>query len=131
MRQDVLCLGAMVLIVGMLVSCGGAEGNGESDTAAATTESTTPGPSLVVELDDFYIEPDEIQGQVGQPLEITAFSEGLQTHTLTIDGLDVDRTFEPASTQIFNLTPAKAGQFKVHCRFHEAQGMSATFTVAE
>jgi plastocyanin len=85
----------------------------------------------VVELDDFYIEPEEIQGKVGQTLEITAFSEGLQTHTLTIDELGVDRTFPPASTQIFDLNLTKAGQFKVYCRFHEAQGMTATFVVGE
>jgi len=62
---------------------------------------------------------------------VTAFSEGQQRHTLTIDELGVDREFPPSDTQIFPLTLSEAGEFKVHCRFHEAQGMTATLTVSE
>jgi hypothetical protein len=34
----------------------------------------------------------------------------------------VDREFPPSDTQIFPLTLSEAGEFKVYCRFHEAQG---------
>src|SRR5438105_3668891 len=50
-----------------------------------------PPESLLVELDDFYFDPKEIDGKVGETLAVTAFSEGQETHTLTIDALGVDR----------------------------------------
>ena len=84
-----------------------------------------------MELDDFYIEPKVIQGKVGQPYAVTAFSEGQQTHTLTIDALGVDRVFAPSETQQFSLTLKKAGEFKVYCRFHRDKGMTATLRVSE
>ena len=45
--------------------------------------------------------------------------------------LGLDREFPPSDTQIFPLTPSEAGEFKVYCRFHEAQGMTATLMVSE
>jgi plastocyanin len=95
------------------------------ETAAATAES------LLIELDDFYIDPKEIQGTVGQTYAVTAFSEGQQRHTLTIDALGIDREFPPSDTQEFSLTLKKAGEFKVYCRFHRDKGMTATLRVSE
>lgn len=130
MRRVLASIFAVVLVTGFFAAgaCGGDEesaGNEGPPTASATPQS------LLVELDDFYFDPEEMQGTVGQTLEVTAFSEGQQTHTLTIDELGVDRPFPPSDTQIFTLTLTKAGEFKVYCRFHEAQGMTATFTVSE
>jgi len=121
---------ALALVAGIAASaaCGGDEegGDGEGQPAASASPET-----LLIELDDFYIDPEEIQGKVGQTYEVTAFSEGQQKHTLTIDELGVDREFPPSDTQIFPLTLPEAGEFKVYCRFHAGQGMTATLTVSE
>ena len=62
---------------------------------------------------------------------MVAFSEGQQTHALTIDALGVDREFPPPDTQEFSLPLKKAGEFRVYCRFHKDQGMRATLKVSE
>ncbi|TMF08478.1 MAG: hypothetical protein E6I38_07350 [Chloroflexi bacterium] len=62
---------------------------------------------------------------------VVAFNEGQQTHTLTIDALGVDREFPPSDTQEFSLPLKKAGEFKVYCRFHRDNGMTATLKVSE
>jgi len=116
-------------------ACGGDEQSPEIQgpaVASATPEGApSTADSLLVELDDFYIDPKEIQGKVGQTYAVTAFSEGQQRHTLTIDALGVDREFAPSETQEFSLTLKKAGEFKVYCRFHAAQGMTAVLKVSE
>jgi plastocyanin len=111
------------------VACGGDDENNGSEIPSLTASAAAE--TLLIELDDFYFEPESMQGKLGQTLEITAFSEGQQTHTLTIDELGVDREFPASDTQIFPLTLTKAGEFKVYCRYHQAQGMTATFSVSE
>ena len=126
-----------LLAAGVLAwgGCGGGEESPEvqGPTAASATPENAPSTaeSLLVELDDFYFDPKEIQGKVGQTYEVTAFSEGQQTHTLTINALGVDREFPPSDTQEFSLTLQKAGEFKVYCRFHRDKGMTATLKVSE
>jgi plastocyanin len=108
------------------------EGPGESTGGAASTEDApATGGSLLVELDDFYIEPKEITGKAGETLAVTAFSEGTQTHTLTIEALGVDREFPPSDTQEFSLPLNKAGEFKVFCRYHRDKGMTAVLKVSK
>jgi plastocyanin len=118
-----------------LGACSGGERSPEvqgppAPSATLGSAPTSPG-SVLVELDDFYIEPKEITGKAGETLAVTAFSEGQQTHTLTIDALGVDREFPPSDTQEFSLTLKKAGEFKVYCRFHKGKGMTATLKVSE
>ncbi|HEY3117266.1 MAG TPA: cupredoxin domain-containing protein [Chloroflexota bacterium] len=125
-----------LVVLGIIGSsaCGGDEESPEvqGPTAASATPESAPSTaeSLLVELDD-YIEPKVIEGRVGETLAVTAFSEGQQTHTLTIDALGVDREFPPSDTQEFSLTLKKAGEFKVYCRFHRDKGMMATLRVSE
>jgi len=107
-------------------ACGGDEKSPEvhgPSTALGTVGSTPAAPeSQLIELDDFYIEPKEITGKAGETLAATAFSEGQQMHTLTIDALGVDREFAPSDTQEFPLALKKTGEFKVYCRFHREKG---------
>ena len=131
MRKILVSIAVLGLVAGVVasVACGRDDENRGSETASPTASAAAE--SLLIELDDFYFDPEEMQGKVGQTLEVTAFSEGQQTHTLTIDELGVDREFPASDTQIFPLTLTKAGEFKVYCRFHEGQGMTATFFVTE
>ena len=135
--RRVAAISVALALLGIIGSgaCGGDEQSPEIQgpaVASATPEGApSTAESLLVELDDFYIEPKVIQGKVGQPYAVTAFSEGQQTHTLTIDALGVDRVFAPSETQQFSLTLKKAGEFKVYCRFHRDKGMTATLRVSE
>jgi plastocyanin len=135
-RRVVGIAGALALlgVVGA-GACGGDEESPDvqGPPAASGTVGTTPSApeSQLIELDDFYIEPREIDGKVGETLAVTAFSEGQQTHTLTIDALGVDREFPPSDTQEFSLPLTKAGEFKVYCRFHRDKGMTAVLKVGE
>jgi plastocyanin len=142
--RRVLGLGVAVLLAG--VGLVGAEACGSDDegpevqgppsgsspvASASPGSASSTGDSLLVELDDFYIEPKEITGKVGETLAVTAFSEGTQTHTLTIEALGVDREFPPSDTQEFSLPLKKAGEFKVYCRFHRDKGMTAVLKVSK
>ena len=137
MRRIVGIAVAALTAAGVLAwgACGGDKESAEVQgpkAASATPESAqSTSESLLVELDDFYIEPKEITGKVGETLAVTAFSEGKQTHTLTIDALGVDREFPPSDTQEFSLPLKKAGEFKVYCRFHREKGMTAVLRVSE
>ena len=128
----------VVALAASIFAWGACGGNGESPevqgppAASGTVGSAPSAPeSQLIELDDFYIEPKEIAGKAGETLAVTAFSEGQQTHTLTIDALGVDREFPPSDTQEFSLPLRKAGEFKVYCRFHRDKGMTATLKVSE
>ena len=134
--RRVAAISVALALLGIIGSgaCGGDEQSPEIQgpaVASATEGAPSTAESLLVELDDCYIEPKVIQGKVGQPYAVTAFSEGQQTHTLTIDALGIDREFAPSETQEFSLTLKKAGEFKVYCRFHRAQGMTAVLRVSE
>jgi len=119
-----------------IVGAGACGSDEESPEVQAPPVASSPAAeatsgSVLIELDDFYIDPKEIDGKAGETLAVTAFSEGQQTHTLTIDALGVDREFPPSDTQEFSLPLPKAGEFKVYCRFHRAQGMTAVLKVSE
>ena len=129
--RRVIGLGVAVALVTGSVALGACRGGEESGDGGGQPAASASPDVLLIELDDFYIDPEEIQGRVGQTYEVTAFSEGQQKHTLTIDELGVDREFPPSDTQIFPLTLPEAGEFKVYCRFHAGQGMTATLTVSE
>jgi plastocyanin len=129
--RTVIGMGVLVALVAGVVVLGACGGDEEGDDNSGQPAASASPETLLIELDDFYIDPEEIQARVGQTYEVTAFSEGQQRHTLTIDELGVDREFPPSDTQIFPLTLSEAGEFKVYCRFHEAQGMTATLTVSE
>jgi len=106
-------LGACLMGV---VACrsGETEGGGQSTPAASRTVGSSPSApeSQLIELDDFYFEPKEIDGKVGETLAVTGFGEGQQTHTLTIDALGVDRELKPSDTQEVSLPLQKAGSSK-------------------
>ena len=137
MRGMLATIGAVAAAAGVFVwgACGGGEETPEIQgppAASGTVGSTPAAPeSQLIELDDFYIEPKEITGTAGETPAVTAFGEGQQTHTLTIDALGVDREFPPSDAQEFSLPLKEAGEFKVYCRFHRDKGMTATLKVSE
>ena len=137
MRGALATIGVVALAASIFAwgACGGGEESPEIQGPPAASGIAGSAPSApesqLIELDDFYIEPKEIAGKAGETLAVTAFSEGQQTHTLTIDALGVDREFPPSDTQEFSLPLRKAGEFKVYCRFHRDKGMTATLKVTE
>ena len=85
--------------------------------------------SIAVELDNYYFKPNPLTLIAGKSVELELGNEGSVTHTFTVQGLNIDEEVPSPQTKKITVTPDKAGEYTIICRFHEAQGMKATLTV--
>ncbi len=119
---------AAALAIGLLAAaCGGDEGDKSGATAAGAGGNKT----AQVALDDFYFKPTALQGQTGQPIQLKLTNEGKETHTFTIDSLNIDKTLKPGEEATITVTPSQAGGLTYYCRFHvQSSNMKGTLTVS-
>jgi plastocyanin len=112
---------------------GGSGGYGRggygSTGATGVTGSTGAGEAadLTVTAVNFRFDPATITVASGDVIEVRDTNP--QTpHTFTVRGTDVDLAVDPqtSGTVTIDLDP---GTYDVICRFHDAQGMTATLTV--
>ena len=72
---------------------------------------------------DFGYVPAAIVTRGLLPLRITIHSEGVHTHTFTIDSLGVDVVIPRGATRTVVVHPTRTGRFLFYCRFHQDLGM--------
>ncbi len=85
---------------------------------------------LEMELDDFYFEPTTVKAPGGSTAKLMLFNEGDQTHTFTIDSLDVDEELEPDAKKEITVELGADSRTEFYCRFHaESNDMKGSFSL--
>jgi plastocyanin len=99
-------------------------GGGSSD---GSSEEADGAAALTVSLVNFRFSPAKIS--VGSGASIELKDTNPQTpHTFTVKGSDIDVALDPQSSATVEIA-LDPGTYDVICRFHEAQGMTATLIV--
>jgi plastocyanin len=99
-------------------------GGGSSD---GSSEEAGGAAALTVSLVNFRFSPAKIS--VGSGASIELKDTNPQTpHTFTVKGSDIDVALDPQSSATVEIA-LDPGTYDVICRFHEAQGMTATLIV--
>jgi plastocyanin len=132
-----MCLAAILGLMLVAASCsddgtsspaGGGTTSGGSPTSEATDVSGVS--ELDMEVDNFYFEPDDLQGSGGQTLSLHLENESDTTHTFTIDDQDVDVELAGGESADVDVTFPDSGAVTFYCRFHQSSGMEGELTVA-
>lgn len=109
---------------------GGMMGGGETGRSASPP---APGArELTVSGGEFFFEPDEIQAEAGEPVNITFDNRGMMFHTLTIGELGFELRAEAGESASGGLTVDEPGTYSFICAVpgHAEAGMRGTLTVA-
>ncbi|MGH9042353.1 MAG: cupredoxin domain-containing protein [Acidimicrobiia bacterium] len=137
MRRRLRFAGLLAGVFILLSACGGGDGASPPDTASdgSTSKPTTPatgqGTPVTVKAGDLFLEPKEVTAPAG-PVTFTYVNEGVQAHTLLIDGiagfkLDVAAKGD-TDTGTVDLKP---GSYVLFCDIpgHREVGMESTLVV--
>lgn len=150
MRKGYLFVGATLLALSLgLAACGGGGAESKptatptkaaatptkaaaSPTKAVTTPSGGGGEVVQVTLTDapkYGFVPDKFSLQSGKTYTLQ-FNAPKEFHTFTVEALGIDIFINPNEAVKANVTPSKAGAFKLKCTPHEALGMIGQVTVS-
>jgi len=141
-NAPLIALGIAAALVGLAMACGG--GGAASPTAtqraatpttqAAATPTTQPvgGNVVSIELTEnpYRFIPDSFDFKVGQTYTLS-FNMPLEFHTFTVDELGIDITIDAGQKVTMQITPDKAGTFRLVCIPHEALGMVGEVRVTQ
>ncbi|MBI2172218.1 MAG: cupredoxin domain-containing protein [Chloroflexi bacterium] len=141
MRKGYLFVGALLLTLSLgLVACGG--GSASKPTATPTKAAATPtkaattpsggGEVVQVTLTDapkYTFVPDKLSFQSGKTYTLQ-FNAPKEFHTFTVGALGIDIFINPNEAVKADITPGKAGTFKLICIPHEGLGMIGEVTVS-
>jgi plastocyanin len=116
---------------------GGGGGEDEGGTIQIAGRDATDHGSMDVsgtdtadlEMDDFYFEPNVLEGEAGQTLTVELENEGDATHTFTVDELGVDEEVQPRDKGEADVTFPDSGALLFYCRFHQGGGMRGGLSV--
>jgi plastocyanin len=112
---------AVVTASGAILAGCGSDGKKEGTTGGS-------GTTVNLEADNFYFKPTDIKLAPDKPATIVVKNEGEAKHSLTAEGLGLDKDIEPGATAEVPVTP-KAGTYPFHCKYHPDK-MNGTITVA-
>ena len=148
MRKKVLSPLGLILSVAMLAAaCGGGDDDEPTPRPAATN---TPVPAMataaptqpsgngtpagqvvtVVQTENPYVfQPDAYNFELGTTYTL-AFEAPGEFHTFTVDELGINIFVNANESVQQDITPSKAGSFKLYCVPHESLGMVGTVTVS-
>jgi uncharacterized cupredoxin-like copper-binding protein len=140
----------IVLPLLLLTACGGNTGSaGESQSGNPTDEVAAQQISLVAK--DILYDKNELEGVVGQPIEVQFSNEGALAHDFTITEIplreeagaddhdahgaeaDVHLHLEAGESGSISFTPTEAGTYSYECTVpgHKEAGMIGTLNVIE
>ena len=105
------------------------QGNGPEATVDASD-----GTPVAVSLQDpggspeYGFDPAELSFKVGETVSFTLTSE-TEFHTFTVEDLLIDQSVDSGETLSFGFIFTQAGEYRLICIPHEAQGMVGTIVV--
>ena len=76
----------------------------------------------------YAFDPNELTFSVGECVEFTVTAE-TESHTFTVDDLEIDESLGPGQTITFAFTFEQAGEFGLICIPHLGNDMTGTITV--
>ena len=114
-------------------ACGGGDEEKSAapsaQTAAQAATASTAGSTKIKTVGtpgSYKYEPAVLAFKVGDTIEFAVEGDS-DTHTFTVDDLDVDEFIETNQTLTFSVTFSQAGTFKLYCIPHPE--MTGTITV--
>jgi plastocyanin len=103
-----------------LAACGGDDGSSESGGG----DDLPPSAQHVVATDNQF-DPSTIEAPAGEAVSVHVQNDGDNTHTFTIDELDVSVRLNPGAAETVEVeVPEEETEFR--CEFHGASGMTGT-----
>lgn len=114
-------LGALLLLVGSALACGGDD--------AASDGSARQGPIRVLlsAREGYHYQPDHIEVTAGEEVAFRLTSDD-ELHTLSIPELGISETVQPMEDARFSHTFQEPGTYRFFCRIYPER-MSGTLVV--
>jgi nitrite reductase (NO-forming) len=101
-------------------ACGGDDESSESGGG----DDLPPSAHHVV-TEDNQFDPSTIEAPAGETVSVHVQNDGDNTHTFTVDELDVSVTLDPGAAETVEVNvPDEETEFR--CEFHGASGMTGT-----
>ncbi|HVM19429.1 MAG TPA: cupredoxin domain-containing protein [Egibacteraceae bacterium] len=129
-NRTLVLLAAATLI---LAGCGGAAGDVSADgghggdhAGAESVHTPVAGAdSATIRAVDIDFEPDSLELQAGEPVNVTVVNEGRIVHDFTLEEADVHLDVEPGESAQTSLTIDEPGTYRAICTVtgHENAGM--------
>lgn len=113
---------ALVLALPLVAACGGSDGGDGS--ASPTAPTGVPAGAPFIDQDNLKFKPNTLAVSVGE--KIYFVNSETAVHTVTVNGKNESGNMRKGD--IFEWTPASAGEYKITCDFHPQ--MKATITVS-
>lgn len=84
-----------------------------------------------VELGDFYFDPEQVVGRVGQEMTLHLRNVGATIHNWRVDEFNVDQDVDVGRSETVTFTPDQAGTFRVICDIpgHVEAGMVGSIRI--
>jgi len=121
-------LASVMLIATACSSNSSSSSTGGSSGASQTTADATGKTDLPVSADDFFFNPNTIDGSASQSLTFTIKNDGTATHNFTLGSTDMGDIL-PGQTKTFQVSFPASGTVTFFCKFHQSQGMTGQLVV--
>ena len=88
-------------------------------------------PTIEVQATEFAFQPNQLEVEADQTINITLTNDGNLTHDLTFPELDLRLVARPGETTSTAITPTNAGEYQMLCTIpgHADAGMAGLLTV--
>ena len=130
----------MLMVAGLLISCGSDDSGGESSDSAVESEAPEgtksepedeggggPTQSVEVTAQDFSFEPTELPVDPGAEVTVSLTNDGNTTHTFTAEDVELDIQAPAGASTEGTFTAPDSGSIDYVCTFHPS--MKGTITV--
>ena len=114
---------ALALALPVFAACGGSSEDSDGPAATVAPPEGVPAGAPFIDQEDLKFKPNKLTVAAGEKVYF-ANSE-TAVHTVTVDGKNLSGNMRKGD--IFEWTPASAGEYKITCDFHPQ--MKATITV--
>lgn len=135
----VVGLGVAAVVLAGLVAAWGSDWNagwmgshmGWGTTTSADADPYPDAREVIVEAGDVWFEPDQVEVDVGEEVNLRVVNTGDAFHDLTVPAADVRLDVEAGDEVVGGLRLDEPGTYEFYCSVpgHAAAGMSGTITV--
>jgi uncharacterized cupredoxin-like copper-binding protein len=141
----------MILLLALMLSACGGDTSGSDGSQSGNSASEVAAQEVTLTAQDILYDKDDLEGVVGQPIEVQFSNEGALAHDFTIKEIpirdeagaddhddhgaeaDVHLHLEAGESGSISFTPTEAGAYTYECTVpgHKEAGMVGTLNVVE